>query len=419
MARELKNANITHISYVDKGANQKRFFFTKSAKKPDFEKQVRLITKADDPKKLVYGVVYEPDVEDTHGDIMTADEIEKAVHGFMSNLAIAKGAVMDTQHDFDPGVGDVVECYVAPVDFEMGEETIKKGSWVLVTKANDDIWNKIQDGEVTGYSMAGTAETIEKQKEPAAKSNDEATGFFNAMKSFFTGEKIAKGAVADSFNRRKKDRQFWAAQDALNSVLFRWDHWGDGMETDPDIIREALQDFVEIAQDVLIQEDIVKAIGNPPEQIAKAGKKISNGNMKHIDDAIAALTELKTKTTPKKDDEGSEEEDDLNAEDIAKAVQAAMEPIAKQVEALNTDIAELKKQEEDGSDIPAGTEPSADSKPDALTDAITKALAPLTDQVQALAADVQIVKNSRGGSAQGGAEDEIQKSAGVSFDGLL
>ncbi len=100
--------------HVDKGANQKRFFFTKSTKKPDFEKQVRLITKADDPKQLVYGVVYEPDVEDTHGDMMTADEIEKAVHGFMSNLAIAKGAVMDTQHDFDPGVGDVVECYVAP-----------------------------------------------------------------------------------------------------------------------------------------------------------------------------------------------------------------------------------------------------------------------------------------------------------------
>ncbi|WP_418027018.1 XkdF-like putative serine protease domain-containing protein [Paenibacillus sp. JJ1722] len=419
MARELKNANITHISYVDKGANQKRFFFTKSAKKPDFEKQVRLITKADDPKKLVYGVVYEPDVEDTHGDIMTAEEIEKAVHGFMSNLAIAKGAVMDTQHDFDPGVGDVVECYVAPVDFEMGEETIKKGSWVLVTKANDDIWNKIQDGEVTGYSMAGTAETIKKHQEPATKPNDEATGFFNAMKSFFTGEKIAKGAVADSFNRRKKDRQFWAAQDALNSVLFRWDHWGDGMETDPDIIREALQDFVEIAQDVLIQEDIVKAIGNPPEQIAKAGKKISSGNLKHLDSAIAALTELKNNTAPAEEAE-PKEDDDLNAEDIAKAVQAAMAPIAKQVEALNADIAELKKQEGDGSDTPAGTEPPADSKPDALTDAITKALAPITEQVQALANDVQIVKNSRGGSAQGGTrEDDIQKSAGVSFGGLL
>jgi hypothetical protein len=421
MARELKNANITHISYVDKGANQKRFFFTKSAKKPDFEKQVRLITKSDDPKQLVYGVVYEPDVEDTHGDIMTADEIEKAVHGFMSNLAIAEGAVMDTQHDFDPGVGDVVECYVAPVDFEMGEETIKKGSWVLVTKANDDIWNKIQDGEVMGYSMAGTAETIEKKKEPAAKSNDEVTGFFNLMKSFFTGEKIAKGTVADSFNRRKKDRQFWAAQDALNSVLFRWDHLGDEMETDPDTIREALQDFVEIAQEVLIQEDIVKAIGQPPEQIAKAGKKISAGNLKHVDDAIAALTELKNKTAPEEDEE-PEEDEDLKAEDIAKAVQAAVAPIAKQVETLSAEITELKKQEGEGAEPAAGAtgeQSSTDPQPDALTDAITKALAPLQEQMTTLAADVQLVKNSRGGSAQGSGGDDIQKSAGVSFSGLL
>ncbi|MGP0577406.1 XkdF-like putative serine protease domain-containing protein [Paenibacillus peoriae] len=394
MSRELKNVDITHISYVDKGANQKRFFLTKSEKKPNFEKQVRLITKADDPKQLVYGVVYEPDAEDTHGDIMTADEIEKAVHGFMSNLAIAKGAVMDTQHDFDPGVGDVVECYVAPVDFEMGEE-------------------------VTGYSMAGTAETIEKQQKPAAKSNDEVTGFFNVMKSFFAGEKIAKGAVADKYNKGRPSREFWAAQDALNTVLFNWDSWNSGMETDPDAIREALQDFVDIAQTVLIQEDIVKAMGKPPEQIAKAGKKISDGNMKHIDDAIAALTELKTKTAPADDGEQGED-DDLKAEDIAKAVQAAVAPIAKQVEALNADITELKKQEGDAGDPPAGTEPLADPKPDALTDAIAKALAPLTEQIQTLATDVQVVKNSRGGSIQGGGgEDDIQKSAGVSFAGLL
>lgn len=418
MARELKNVDITHISYVDKGANQKRFFLTKSEKKPNFEKQVRLITKVDDPKKLVYGVVYEPDAEDTHGDIMTAEEIEKAVHGFMSNLAIAKGAVMDTQHDFDPGVGDVVECYVAPVDFEMGEETIKKGSWVLVTKASDDIWEKIQKEEITGYSMAGTAETIQKQKEPEAKSDDEVKGFFHAMKSFFTGgnEKIAKGAVADKYSKNRKSREFWAAHDALNSVIFRWDSWESGMETDPEVIREALQDFLTIAQDVLIQEDIVKAIGKPPENIAKAGKKISASNLKHLDDAIAALTELKNKTAPANDEE-QEEEEDLKAEDVAKAVQAAVEPIAKQVKDLSAEVTELKKGEGTDTD-PAG---GADSQPDALTDAIAKALEPLNEQLQALANDVQVVKNSRGGSAQGGDQDEgIQKSDGrVSFANLL
>ncbi|MRT18436.1 terminase, partial [Vitellibacter sp. q18] len=86
MPRELINANITHVSYVDKGANQKQFFFTKSDKQPDFQKEVKLfINKEDEEQQLVYGVVYEPNVEDSHGDFMTADSIEKAAHGFIKD----------------------------------------------------------------------------------------------------------------------------------------------------------------------------------------------------------------------------------------------------------------------------------------------------------------------------------------------
>src|SRR6266566_9517764 len=41
------------------------------------------IVKIDAERRLVYGVVYEPNVPDAHDDMMTADEIEKACHGFM------------------------------------------------------------------------------------------------------------------------------------------------------------------------------------------------------------------------------------------------------------------------------------------------------------------------------------------------
>ncbi len=54
----------------------------------------------------------------------------------------------------------MVESYVAPEDFEMNGETLKKGSWVLVTKASE-VWEQIKKDEITGYSMAGTAETSE------------------------------------------------------------------------------------------------------------------------------------------------------------------------------------------------------------------------------------------------------------------
>ncbi|CAL8896472.1 putative nucleic acid-binding protein; skin element (fragment) [Bacillus pumilus] len=160
MPRELINAKITHVSYVNKAANQKQFFFMKSEKQPDFQKEIKVIAKADDAQHLVYVIVYEPNVADEHGDYMTPAEIEKAAHGFL------KGArEIDKQHDFQGGVGEVVESYIAPSDFEMGDELIKKGSWVLVTKASDEIWEQIQKGEINGYSMAGTADIGKQQRE--------------------------------------------------------------------------------------------------------------------------------------------------------------------------------------------------------------------------------------------------------------
>lgn len=407
MAYKLTDAKISILSLVDKGANGVPFAIIKSAGKNAIQKQVQ-IAKVDDSKRIVIGVVYQPDTPDAHDDQMTADEIEKAAHLFMENQHTYN---IDKQHDLETDKGYVVESYIAPCDMEIGEQTIIKGSWVAGVKVMDDeTWDAIQKGEITGFSMWGIGKREEIEEEEVSK------GLLKRIAKALG--LIEKGAVANKYNANRKNREFWAAQDALNSVLFRWDVWESGMETDPEVIREALQDFVEIAQDVLIQEDIVKAIGTPPEQIAKAGKKISTDNMKHLDDAIAALTELKNKTAPV---EESEEDDEVKAEDIAKAVQAAIQPIVKQVEGLAADVTELKKQEGEGADPATSTKSGSETQSDALADVIAKALAPLQEQMTTLAADVQLVKNSRGGSAQGSEqEDDIQKSVdGVSFGGLL
>ncbi|WP_145047867.1 XkdF-like putative serine protease domain-containing protein [Paenibacillus xylanexedens] len=414
MTYKMKDAKITHLSLVDKGANGVPFAIIKAAGKNAIQKQVQ-IAKVDDTQHIVIGVVYQPDVEDVHGDMMDAVEIEKAAHLFMENQHTYN---IDKQHDLDADKGYVVESYIAPCDMEIGDQVIVKGSWVAGVKVtDDDTWEDIQKGEITGFSMFGIGKREEVEEEVSK-------GLMHHIKKAITAAvaPIIKGAVADKYNKNRKNREFWAAQDALNAVLFRWDSWESGVETDPEIIRDALQDFVEIAQDVLVQEDIVKAIGKPPEAIVKAGKKISASNLQHIDDAIATLTDLKNKTAP---EEESEEEDDLKPEDIAKAVQAAVGPIVKQIETLAADVTELKKQDSEGDPDPnAGTTDAGTNvnpEADAVTDAIAKALAPLTEQMTSLAADVQIVKNSRGGSAQGGAQDEgIQKSGGaVSFSGLL
>ncbi|OKP84336.1 XkdF-like putative serine protease domain-containing protein [Paenibacillus sp. P32E] len=408
MSFKLKDAKITHISLVDKGANGVPFAIIKAAGKNAIQKQVQ-IAKIDDDKRIVKGVVYQPDVADAHDDQMDEVEIEKAAHLFMEKQHTYN---IDKQHDLEADKGFVIESFIAPCDMTLGEQQIAKGSWVAAVKVtDDDTWEAIKKCEITGFSMwgVGKREEIEEEEEVSK-------GILSRIAKALG--LIEKGAVADKYHKNRKNREFWAAQDALNSVLFNWDSWQSGLETDAETIREALQDFVEIAQGVLIQDDIIKAIGAPPEQIAKAGKKISAGNLKHVDDAIAALTELKNKTAPV--EEEPEGEDELKTEDIAKAVTAAMAPIAKQVEGLTAEIAELKKEEGVEGDQPAGAAaPAATVEETAITDAIAIALAPLSEQMQSLTADVQLVKNSRGASAQGD-EEEISKSEGaVSFGRFL
>jgi len=408
MTFKLKDAKITHISLVDKGANGVPFAIIKDAGKNAIQKQVQ-IAKIDDDKRIVKGVVYQPDVADAHDDQMDEVEIEKAAHLFMEKQHTYN---IDKQHDLEADKGFVIESYIAPCDMMLGDQQIVKGSWVAAVKVmDDDTWEAIKKGEITGFSMwgVGKREEIEEEEEVSK-------GILSRIAKALG--LIEKGAVADKYHKNRKNREFWAAQDALNSVLFNWDSYNSGMETDAKTIREALQDFVDIAQSVLIQDDIIKAIGTPPATIAKAGKKISANNLKHINDAIATLTELKNKTAPVEED--PKEEDDLKAEDIAKAVTAALAPIAKQVEGLTSEIAGLKKEEGvEGDQTAGGIAPAVSAEETAITDAIAKALAPLSEQMQTLTADVQLVKNSRGASAQGD-EEEISKSEGaVSFGRFL
>ncbi|TYS31768.1 XkdF-like putative serine protease domain-containing protein [Bacillus pumilus] len=356
MPRELINAKITHVSYVDKAANQKQFFFMKSEKQPDFQKEIKVIAKADDAQRLVYGIVYEPNVADAHGDYMTPEEIEKAAHGFLKDARH-----IDKQHDFQDGVGEVVESYIAPADFEVGGELIQKGSWVLVTKASDEIWEQIQKGEITGYSMAGTAD-IGKQ-EPAS----EEKGLFSLLKNFF----LSKGEVKNRYDKGRMRREFWAAQDALNSVLYKWDSYeDDGLETDPEKVRAALEDFVEITQEILLTDDLAGIQTDPPEEVVKAGKKFSTANLNELKNARTAIDNLLSQAEEK------EENEEVKKEDLQKMLDDTIAPVVKRLEDLEKGEGEQQPDpQENQTDEEVAKEMAA---------AVEKALAPVVERVEAL-----------------------------------
>lgn len=289
MPRELINAKITHVSYVDKAANQKQFFFMKSEKENDFQKEIKVIAKADDAQRLVYGIVYEPNVADAHGDYMTQEEIEKAAHGFLKDAR-----EIDKQHDFQGGVGEVVESYIAPSDFEMGGEVIKKGSWVLVTKASDEIWEQIQKGEITGYSMAGTADIGKHEREPASDEK----GLFSLLKNFFLkNEKPAEEV-------KKAGRKFSAAN--LNELKSA---------------RAAIDNLLSQAEEKKEEEDVNK------EDLQKMLDETIAPVVKRLDD----LEKGEGEDQP---DPQENQTDEAVAKEMAAAVEKAMAPVIERVEAL-------------------------------------------------------------------------------------
>ncbi|PHF89990.1 XkdF-like putative serine protease domain-containing protein [Bacillus wiedmannii] len=402
--RKLKNLQVSHVSYVNAGANKREFFLTKSDEKPNFEKEVRVIKSEDEEKRLVYGIVYEPGVLDSHNDFADESTIEKAAHEFM-----LKYRQIDKDHDFQAGVGEVVESYIAPADMEVNGETITKGTWILVTKATEEVWEAIQKGDYKGYSLAGIAETEVIEEEVTKTEEKQMKSFFQLVKGFFSGENVQKGEVRDKFNQNKHRRDVNASFSALEDTLYQslWNApTADAIDLDR--IEAAALEFVEIINELKDTEAVVKAWEDKPvvslaEEVEKAGKKISVPNMGDIDAAIESLTNLKTRVTPSMEGAGSEGNNmEFNQEQLEKTLTSAVE---KAVGPIKEELATVKKylnldEEKTEEDIK-------------VEKAVEAATAPLREEIEAL-------KKSQGISNQQDTDvvekAEVKKSV---WNGLL
>ena len=112
---------------------------------------VGTVLKYDDERQVVYGVVYEPHVVDAQGDYADEDAIMDAAHSYMLG-----GAVVKLDHAEETDQAAVVESYIAPVDFELGGEPVRAGSWVMAVKVADaELWQRVKGGEYEGYSFGG------------------------------------------------------------------------------------------------------------------------------------------------------------------------------------------------------------------------------------------------------------------------
>jgi hypothetical protein len=115
-----------------------------------------IIAKAEDTgeERYVFGIVLEPEVRDAQGDIYSTEEIRQACFKYME--AFRGNTYMHDNHI--EGKVVILENYLAPDDFAIGEESIKKGTWLQAYRiADDDIWELCKKGELDGFSIGGSA----------------------------------------------------------------------------------------------------------------------------------------------------------------------------------------------------------------------------------------------------------------------
>lgn len=114
----------------------------------------------DEEERIVFGEVLVPDEFDSEEDIYSAEEIRKAAHFWMENYG-SIGLMHETLIDNQVSI---LESFLAPVMFTITKSDgtkrkIKKGTWLLKVRINDDdLWEQAKDEELTGFSIGGVAQ---------------------------------------------------------------------------------------------------------------------------------------------------------------------------------------------------------------------------------------------------------------------
>ncbi|KKN69245.1 hypothetical protein LCGC14_0442400 [marine sediment metagenome] len=121
------------------------------------EKETIKIVKADDSQRLVYLIVVKPNTLDTDDQWFPLEDVELMAHRFLVRYGLGEAHIFEEHSKRTSGVF-IAQSYITPVDFVLNGHSIVLGTWMVVLYVpNDEIWNKIMSGKLTGASPRGPA----------------------------------------------------------------------------------------------------------------------------------------------------------------------------------------------------------------------------------------------------------------------
>jgi len=134
-------------------------------------------------ERKVWAAVLVPGEADANGDLVPEPEIESAAHSYMKNYR-----KVDADHSLFEGEGTPVESYIVrngPDEFTTpdGEtRSYPEGTWIMGVELEKDAWKRVQNGELTGFSIYGGAASLdpdalltEKQRKALRRARKSAT----------------------------------------------------------------------------------------------------------------------------------------------------------------------------------------------------------------------------------------------------
>jgi len=115
---------------------------------------MRSLTVKAEEERFVLGIVLEPEQVDAQQDIYSAAEIRQAAHTYMEKSRtiglMHKGTINDKVK--------ILESYIAPASFDLNGVPVRAGTWLMgVRVLDDDLWAAVKSGDMTGFSIGGSA----------------------------------------------------------------------------------------------------------------------------------------------------------------------------------------------------------------------------------------------------------------------
>lgn len=130
------------------------------------------IVKIDDEERFALAPALVPNRVDKHGDVISAEEIERTAHNFMANYQS-----VHFMHEAPLPRSDVtiVESYILRQPYELADgDELPPGTWMIGFKIhNPELWRMIKKGEIRGVSIGGICKSCPQAPDRMKTADDE------------------------------------------------------------------------------------------------------------------------------------------------------------------------------------------------------------------------------------------------------